>query len=313
MPLAPLPLRKPRVTPAFYGHGKRSASVLRRADHRSRRRRLERGVSRGETLAARVDLYTGLQARFFELALKSAIAQSYTDAEIIVSDDCPTDAIEAICSRYSSLISYSRNPHPGEYTNIMRLAGLAQGEYIKYLFDDDVLNPFCVQFLLEALEATRDRGTKLAFSPRHVIDERNNFLNLINYFQVDQGLKLIEGRDFIRLTAMHHLNLIGEYSTVMMRKADCFDGNGEFRLFRPENGIFRGLLDLSGWIELAKEGAFVAHPHPLSYFRQHSNSKSNHTTNPIFIYAIVFHEDILNYARANGVLSPRICRSPIAI
>ncbi|RWY84108.1 glycosyltransferase [Rhizobium leguminosarum] len=242
---------------------------------------------------------------FFELALKSAIAQSYTDAEIIVSDDCPTDAIEAICSRYSSLVSYSRNPHPGEYTNIMRLAGLAQGEYIKYLFDDDVLNPFCVQFLLEALEATRDRGTKLAFSPRHVIDERNNFLNLINYFQVDQGLKLIEGRDFIRLTAMHHLNLIGEYSTVMMRKADCFDGNGEFRLFRPENGIFRGLLDLSGWIELAKEGAFVAHPHPLSYFRQHSNSKSNHTTNPIFIYAIVFHEDILNYARANGVLSPQ--------
>lgn len=114
---------------------------------------------------------------FFELALKSAIAQSFDDTEIIVSDDCPTDAIEKICQRYSGVVQYSRNPDPAEYKNVIRLAGLASGEYIKYLFDDDVLNPFCIQYLLQALETTQNRGTKLAFSPRYFIDERNQVTN----------------------------------------------------------------------------------------------------------------------------------------
>ncbi|TCU17551.1 glycosyltransferase involved in cell wall biosynthesis [Rhizobium sullae] len=241
---------------------------------------------------------------FFELALKSAIAQSFADTEIIVSDDCPTDAIEKICERYSGVVHYSRNPNPAEYKNVIRLAGLANGEYIKYLFDDDVLNPFCIQYLLQALEATRGRGTRLAFSPRYFIDEKNQVTNLGNGLMVENSLTVIEGRDFIRITAVKHHNLLGEFSSVLLRTADCFDEAGRFSLFKVVDGIISGPLDLSSWVGLSLKGAIVGHPMPLSYFRQHSNSQSNPATNRYFIYSIIYYEEVLELAIANGFLQP---------
>lgn len=239
---------------------------------------------------------------FFELALRSALAQSYDDCEILVSDDCPTDAIEAICARYADKVSYSRNPKPSQINNIIRLATIANGEYIKFLFDDDVLNPFCVQYLLEALEGSRDLGTVMAFSPRYFINETNRVTRLVNYFKVENDAKIISGRDYIRLTAINHINLVGEYTATLFRKKDCFDENGVFCLYRLTDGYFAGTLDLSGWLELAQRGAFVAHPHPLSYFRQHSNSSSNHTISKTFIHVIRYPGVILEFARKNGYL-----------
>jgi glycosyltransferase involved in cell wall biosynthesis len=240
---------------------------------------------------------------FFEIALKSAIGQSFSDTEIIVSDDCPTDAIETICERYKSYISYSRNPKPSEFSNVIRLAGLATGEYVKFLFDDDVLNPFCVQYLFEALEQTRSMGSRLAFSPRYFIDEHSHIKSLVNHFKIDGELKLVDGRNFVRMTAISHMNLVGEFSAVMFRKDDCFDDRGEFRLFRvDDDGIFRGILDLSAWLDLAKRGPLVGHPHPLSYFRQHSNSTSNHEINPLFINGVLYYEEIMDMALEHGYL-----------
>ncbi|UIK13636.1 glycosyltransferase family 2 protein (plasmid) [Rhizobium leguminosarum] len=79
---------------------------------------------------------------YFELCLRSALAQSFVDAEILVSDDCPTDAIKVICDKYVRFVQYSRNPNPGPESNVRRLVQIANGEYIKFLFDDDVLHPF---------------------------------------------------------------------------------------------------------------------------------------------------------------------------
>ncbi|MBP2446506.1 glycosyltransferase family 2 protein [Rhizobium leguminosarum] len=239
---------------------------------------------------------------YFEQALRSALAQTYTDVEIIVSDDCPTDAIEKICQRYAGFLTYSRNPNPGPLTNLVRMMELAQGEYIKFAFDDDILNPFCVQFLLEALETTRHQNTKLAFSPRFTINSQGHFTNLINPFQVSDGLKVISGRDFIWLTAMRHHNLIGEYSTVLFRREDCFTSDGEFRLF-DVNGLI--LPDLAAWLDIAQRGAFVAHPQPLSYFRQHENATSNPEKSPNFVHCILFHEKILNSARERGYVTDK--------
>ncbi|MBY5411562.1 glycosyltransferase family 2 protein [Rhizobium leguminosarum] len=241
---------------------------------------------------------------FFEQALKSAIGQSYGDTEIIVSDDCPTDAIANICERYQKHLSYSRNPKPSEFSNVIRLANLANGEYIKFLFDDDILNPFCVQFLFETLEESRHLGTRLAFSPRYLIDGKNRITSLVNHFSIADETKVIDGGAFIRVTAVNHMNLIGEFSSVMFRKEDCFDENGTFRLFRvDEDGIFRGILDLSAWIDLAKRGPIIGHPHPLSYFRQHANSTSNHEINPLFINGILYYEEVMKMAFEKGYMS----------
>lgn len=239
---------------------------------------------------------------FFETALRSALGQSYTDVEIIVSDDCPTDAIAAICSKFPGHVQYSRNPRPGLELNVRRLFELASGTYIKFLFDDDVLHPFCIQYLLQLLEETRDRGTTLALSPRYIIDERNYATQLVDHFKAREGVKLVTGREFIRVTAINHVNLVGEFTTVLFRKADAYDADGAFRLFRMEGDTFEGLTDLSAWVTLADAGNLVVHPEPLSYFRHHSNATSNPAINPRFIVAVTYYEDVLNYAIARGHL-----------
>lgn len=241
---------------------------------------------------------------FFETALRSALGQSFTDVEILVSDDCPTDAIAAICAKFPGHVKYSRNPNPGLEMNVMRLFELATGKYIKFLFDDDVLHPFCVQFLVELMEKTAEHNTVLALSPRHLIDAQNHTSEIIDHFKAREGVKLLPGREFIRITAIHHQNLVGEFTTVLFRKADAYDANGAFRLFRMEGNTFEGLTDLASWVALADVGNLVVHPQPLSCFRRHDNATSNPAINPRFIVAVTYYEDVLNFAISRNYLSP---------
>lgn len=238
--------------------------------------------------------------QYFELSLRSAIAQTYSDVEILVSDDCPTDEIESICARFSSFVTYSRNPNPGPYSNIIRMIELSNGEYVKFVFDDDIINPFCVQFLLESLEKTKNNNTNLAFSPRYYINSFGNITRYYNPFNCNDKIKIINGSHFIKATAITNQNRIGEYSTVLFRKDDCFDQFGKFRLFDPKG---YDLPDLSAWLDFARRGNFVIYPKPLSYFRQHEKATSNPANSPNFIYCILFHEKVLNKAREDGFIS----------
>lgn len=240
----------------------------------------------------------------FELALTSALAQTFRDTEILVSDDCRSDAIRDIAARYPG-VQYSRNPVPGATANTGRLIELARGEYIKFVFDDDMLHPFCVQYLLEALEATRAQGTTLAFSPRDHIDADNRVLTHDNPFNVTQAPAVLTGPAFIALTATTHRNLVGEYTTTMFRKADCFDPDGRINLFDLDGERCAGLTDLSAWVRLASRGNLVACPETLSYFRRHDNSNSNPALNKDFIFAVTDYEVIMRYAIRHGHIAGR--------
>jgi glycosyltransferase involved in cell wall biosynthesis len=100
------------------------------------------------------------KATHFKECLTSAIAQTYKNIEIIVSDDCPNDDIKCICEQFNGQVRYIRNPNPGGSgrNNINHLCAISRGEYLKFLFDDDILNPFCVHNLVESLDATADEA-----------------------------------------------------------------------------------------------------------------------------------------------------------
>lgn len=60
-------------------------------------------------------------------AIESALAQTYRNIEIIVSDDAPTDAIRDICAGFGAGVRYVRNEDRvgrgrGNYRNLIRLA-----------------------------------------------------------------------------------------------------------------------------------------------------------------------------------------------
>lgn len=243
--------------------------------------------------------------RHFELCLASAIAQTFQDIEIIVSDDCPTDAIKQICDKFPGRVQYSRNPNPGSKNNVVRLIGLAQGEYIKFLLDDDILHPFCVQNLLGALEASKGHNTTLAYSPREFIDEDNNVLRHVNILNITGGIKIIDGAECIRIMTANLNNFIGELTTVMFRRADALGYEPASLLDFPDMTA-RGLGDVIAWINLATKGNIVAHPATLSYFRQHPGSNSDPAANPEFVYCVTEWRDIVEHMIASGQLPPAL-------
>jgi glycosyltransferase involved in cell wall biosynthesis len=95
--------------------------------------------------------------RFLEQALNGILSQTFTDFELVISDNASTDRTQEICEAYAARdprIRYHRNPHNiGVSRNFNRVFELSQGEYFKWCAHDDVPAPTfvekCVAFLDE--------------------------------------------------------------------------------------------------------------------------------------------------------------------
>ncbi len=206
----------------------------------------------------------------------SALAQTWREKEIIVSDDCPTEEIRNICCEFGAHVQYMRNPSPGRlgHNNIRHLCRVSRGVYLKFLFDDDILHPFCVQYLVEALEAEAPRRAILAFSPRVKIDGDNHPIERMDSF-AGRSDRLLQGSEIIRRMAISMLNPIGEFTTVLFRRNDIFDRSGELQIMSVEGVHWRGLSDVALFIDLCARGPAVIVDEVMSYFRVHTQSNSD--------------------------------------
>lgn len=249
-------------------------------------------------------LIPAYKPRFFKQCLTSALAQTWARTEIVVSDDCPTEAIREICAGYGELVRYVRNPSPGilGHNNIRHLCRIAQGSYLKFLFDDDILHPFCVQYLVEALEREAPQGATMAFSPRPMIDADNHPVGSIRGFARGAS-PLLQGRDVIRRMATTMANPIGEFTTVLFRRRDIFDADGELQILCVEGVPWRGLSDVALFIHLCAKGPVVMVEDVMSYFRVHDQSNSRPAANPEWFYAVADWKLVLDYAISHRLLS----------
>ncbi len=249
-------------------------------------------------------LIPAYKPRFFRECLTSALAQTWREREIIVSDDCPTRDIRNICTEYGDHVRYLRNPSPGPlgHNNIRHLCGVARGAYLKFLFDDDILHPFCVQYLVEALEAESPRGATLVFSPRVKIDSDNHPVERIDAFAGRSG-RLLPGSEIIRRMATTILNPIGEFTTVLFRRKDIFDRSGDLQIMSVEGVHWRGLSDVALFVDLCSRGPAVVIEDVMSYFRVHALSNSDPASNPEWFHAVADWKLVLDYAIRRGILS----------
>jgi glycosyltransferase involved in cell wall biosynthesis len=84
-------------------------------------------------------------AQYVGVAVDSALAQTYPNFEVIVSDNCSTDgAWELLCERYGHnprVRLYQNEQNIGMARNFDRLLELARGRYVMCLSSDDFLLP----------------------------------------------------------------------------------------------------------------------------------------------------------------------------
>lgn len=116
-----------------------------------------------------VPVYNGGQ--HLEQALDALLSQTFSDFEIIISDNASTDSTQAICQRFVRLdrrIRYLRQPRNiGAPRNWSLLVHEARGRYFKWASANDYCSERFVEECLLALE--RDTRTILCFGKTRLV------------------------------------------------------------------------------------------------------------------------------------------------
>ena len=93
-------------------------------------------------------------------ALESALSQTWSNTEIIISDNASADETEELCQRYAERdlrIRYVRQrQNLGPTSNFNFLFGACRGEFVQMLADDDWLDPDYVETCLDELRRRAD-------------------------------------------------------------------------------------------------------------------------------------------------------------
>jgi glycosyltransferase involved in cell wall biosynthesis len=195
--------------------------------------------------------------RFLGAAIESALSQTWTDLEVVVSDNRSTDDTAAVVApfvRRDTRVRYElASTHVGMADSFNRSVALARGEHVKLLCADDLLEPQCVELLMTALDG---EDVVLAGCARHLADESNAIVGEARYAKSGWcGPGDLAARRCFFLG-----NLIGEPTAVMFRRRDAQEGF---------SSRYTQLIDLDFWFRLLERGRFAFVATPLCRVRVH--------------------------------------------
>jgi glycosyltransferase involved in cell wall biosynthesis len=218
-----------------------------------------------------VPTYNG--APHLRSCLDSALGQTFKDFELVIVDDHSTDATRDVVQEYArsdARVTVSVNPHTlGLAANWNRCVELARGEWVKFLFQDDLLEPSCLERMLAAARDDVDlvvarRG--LIFEPGTppAIEERyRRYVEEHNLARHCRGESYLPPQRFVEILAQNPTsNCIGEPTATLIRRR-AFARYGRF------NG---DLVILSDWEYTARVAANTGLCYvdaTLAHFRVH--------------------------------------------
>jgi glycosyltransferase involved in cell wall biosynthesis len=198
--------------------------------------------------------------RFLPDAIKSVLAQTFTDFELVVVDNASTDATAELMeafARSDPRIRYYRNAeNVGIVKNFNRALGHAAGDYVKILCADDLLAPAALERSLAAIR--NNPAVSLVTTGRLLVDLRLQPVGYASYCTEEGG---IDG-DRVIDRCLFGTNYVGEPSAVLFRRKQAAPGFDEG---------YPHLLDMAMWFHLLEQGRLACIPDPLAYIRQHKS------------------------------------------
>ncbi|MEB3293273.1 MAG: glycosyltransferase family 2 protein [Synechococcales bacterium] len=213
-----------------------------------------------------IPVYNG--EKFLEACLESLLQQTFTDFEVIISDNASTDATGQICQDYvqrDRRVHYYRNEaNLGPIENYRRVAELARGEYFKWQNYDDLCAP---EFLAECLAVLeQDPEVVLCYSKMAIIDSQGQILEHYDY-RPQTDLKSTPQRFLNLLCVDHHRHAAHEFFGVIRRSA--------LLKILPQGKYARS--DSVMLVRAALFGRFYEVPDCLFFNREHENRSSRVT------------------------------------
>lgn len=214
-------------------------------------------------------------ANFLEESIQSALDQTYENIEVIIIDDLSSDqsfSIVEIFSRKDKRVKAFKNKkNLGLVGNWNECIKQANGVWIKFLFQDDILYPTCISVMLKNSQnyafVVGNRDFKIENSAAPFF--RDFFENKVKPFEVySQKKGFIEPELLTKLISEHFLvNILGEPSSFLFKKELCY----KYGFFNPFLAHF---CDYEFWIRICSHEGVIYIPEVLSAFRVHGSSTS---------------------------------------
>lgn len=111
-------------------------------------------------------------------AIESALNQTLTDFELVISDNASTDNTKEVCEQYlgsDERIRFHRNEtNLGAAGNFNRVVELSRGRYFKFLGHDDIIYPTAMEKAVAVMEAEDD--VSLVYWLDRIVDPDGNTL-----------------------------------------------------------------------------------------------------------------------------------------
>ena len=185
-------------------------------------------------------------------AIESILFSSFSDFELIIVDDGSIDQTVSIARHYEAkdvrVKLFVNDKNQGQFANRNIAASYATGKYIKYVDSDDVIYPYTLQMMIDAMK----EFPKAAMGFCHTIGEAPKPLPF-----------LVQPQEAFR---QHYLGggllFIGPIGTII--KTSAFNAVGGFEDFgMPSDNHFS--------LKIASAYPTVALEANLFYWRRHSN------------------------------------------
>jgi glycosyltransferase involved in cell wall biosynthesis len=222
-------------------------------------------VERLPAISVCIPTYNG--AKYIAQTIESILNQTFTDVEIIVSDDGSSDNTLEIVGSFNDprIVRIDRLSKVGAEANWNNAVATASASLVKLVCQDDLLYPQCLEVEVQTMNKSENQEVSFCFhlrdfvtpNSRKLIARRVGYSNLQKYSKTEILTKVVRSGG----------NPIGEPMAVTMRK-----------LSLNSAGKFRGdyVIDLDMWSKLSDQGNALFIEQHLSAFRI---SKTSWTAN----------------------------------
>ncbi|MDM1062257.1 glycosyltransferase [Empedobacter falsenii] len=219
--------------------------------------------------------------KYIQEALDSIKKQTYRNIEVIISDDSSTDKTREICEVFKDEVNFpvyifSHQP-AGIGSNWNNSIAKANGEYIKFLFQDDLLASNCIEVMLYYL-LSHDLDIilckRIIISEDFGLEETENWLTKFGDLQKGINLEfddfyLFGKKDLYRLGSKYQLsyNFLGEPVTSLFSKK-LYNTIGEY------STELKQMLDIEYYLRILIHTDIGLINKKLISFRIHNNQTS---------------------------------------
>ena len=213
-------------------------------------------VERLPAISVCIPTYNG--AKYIAQTIESILNQTFTDFEIIVSDDGSSDKTLEIVGSFNDprIVRIDRLSKVGAEANWNNAVANASASLVKLVCQDDLLYPQCLEVEVETMSKSENQDVSFCFHLRDFVTpnsrklsaRRVGYSNLQKYSKTEILTKVVRSGG----------NPIGEPMAVTMRK-----------LSLNSAGKFRGdyVIDLDMWSKLSDQGSALFIEQHLSAFR----------------------------------------------